>query len=126
MLAVPTSPISTHHRGRPGCQDEPGPATELEPLRAVPRHLQRPGRCQGRLLPAQYDASLKAACDDIDNHEGAAGQLYCTYDAALLADSDFTIGDLSTVDYFHPSLSGQAKMAEDAWRADVWGSRPPP
>ena len=75
---------------------------------------------------AQYDASLKAACDDIDNHEGAAGQLYCTYDAALLADSDFTIGDLSTVDYFHPSLSGQAKMAEDAWRADVWGSRPPP
>ncbi len=75
---------------------------------------------------SQYDDSLKSACDDIDAREGTTGALYCTYDAALLAESDFTIGDLSTVDYFHPSLSGQAKMGEDAWRADVWGSVPLP
>ena len=72
---------------------------------------------------AQYDASLKAACDDINAHEGTTGRLHCTYNAALLADSDFTIKNLSTVDYFHPSLSGQAKMAADAWRADIWASR---
>jgi lysophospholipase L1-like esterase len=71
---------------------------------------------------SQYDADLKAACDDIDANEAATGRLYCTYNAALLADSDFTIDDLSTVDYFHPSLSGQAKMAEDAWRAGIWRS----
>jgi lysophospholipase L1-like esterase len=71
---------------------------------------------------AQYDAGLKAACDDINAPEGTGGRLVCSYNAALLADSDFTIKDLSTVDYFHPSLSGQAKMAADAWRADVWAS----
>ena len=38
--------------------------------------------------------------------------------------SDFTIADLSTVDYFHPSLTGQAKMAEAAWAADVWHAVP--
>jgi lysophospholipase L1-like esterase len=73
---------------------------------------------------AQYNASLKGACDDIDSHEGTAGQLYCTYNAALLSESDFVLKDLSTVDYFHPSLTGQAKMAESAWKADVWASMP--
>lgn len=71
---------------------------------------------------AQYDAALKGVCDDIDANEGKTGRLTCVYNAALLADSDFTIDDLSSVDYFHPSLAGQAKMAEDAWAADVWGS----
>jgi lysophospholipase L1-like esterase len=74
---------------------------------------------------ARYNASLKAACDDIAAHEGTTGRLYCTYNAALLADSDFTIGDLSSADYFHPSLSGQAKMARNAWAADVWASAGP-
>jgi len=73
---------------------------------------------------ARYDASLKVACDDINTHGGTAGQIHCTYSEFWLADSDFTITDLSTVDYFHPSLSGQAKMAEDAWQADAWASRP--
>jgi lysophospholipase L1-like esterase len=71
---------------------------------------------------AQYDAGLKAACDDINAHEGVLGRLHCTYNAASLAESDFTIKDMSTVDYFHPSLSGQAKMAADAWKADIWAS----
>jgi lysophospholipase L1-like esterase len=74
---------------------------------------------------ARYNASLKAACDGIPAHEGTTGRLYCTYNAALLADSDFTIGDLSSADYFHPSLSGQAKMARNAWAADVWASATP-
>jgi len=76
-------------------------------------------------LLAQYDAALKGMCDDIDAKEGQAGKLYCTYNASLLAESDFTLKDLSTYDYFHPSLSGQAKMAEDAWKADVWASLKP-
>ena len=101
-------------------------------LLALPENLNRCAPYEGTSSPSalvsandylfQYDADLKAACDDIDANEGATGALYCTYNAALLADSDFTIDDLSTFDYFHPSLSGQAKMAEDAWRAGVWGS----
>jgi lysophospholipase L1-like esterase len=75
---------------------------------------------------ARYDASIKAICADIDAREGATGRLGCTYDASRTADSDFTIDDLSTYDFFHPSLSGQKKMAADAWQADVWASLPLP
>ena len=101
-------------------------------LLALPANLNRCAPYLGTSSPsalikandylAQYDAGIKAACDDIEANEAATGRLYCTYNVGLLADSDFTIDDLSTVDYFHPSLSGQAKMAEDAWRADVWAS----
>ncbi|MGD0248773.1 MAG: SGNH/GDSL hydrolase family protein, partial [Candidatus Limnocylindrales bacterium] len=72
---------------------------------------------------AEYDTSLEAVCDDINAHEARTGLLYCTYDAAALADSDFTIRDLSTWDCFHPSLSGQAKIAQNAWQADIWSKR---
>lgn len=83
-------------------------------------------RAEADSMLAQYDAALKGQCDDIDAKEGQTGALYCKYNVSLLADSDFTIKDLSTVDYFHPSLSGQAKMADDAWKADVWASLTPP
>jgi lysophospholipase L1-like esterase len=69
---------------------------------------------------SRYDAALEGACRDISAADSPSGKLYCTYNAALLADTDFRIADLSTVDYFHPSLSGQARMAADAWAADVW------
>jgi hypothetical protein len=65
-------------------------------------------------------------CRGITATDSPSGKLYCTYNATLLADTDFLIGDLSTVDYFHPSLSGQARMAADAWAADVWSSVPIP
>jgi lysophospholipase L1-like esterase len=68
----------------------------------------------------RYNAALKGVCRDIAASDSPSGKLYCTYNATLLADTDFLIADLSSVDYFHPSLSGQAKMAADAWAADVW------
>jgi lysophospholipase L1-like esterase len=105
-------------------------------LLALPRNLNRcvpylgkysaSAEIKANSYLAQYDAALKEACDGIDAHEASTGRLRCTYNAALLADSDFTIKDLSTVDYFHPSLSGQAKMAADGWRADVWATRTTP
>jgi lysophospholipase L1-like esterase len=73
-------------------------------------------------IRAQYNASLDTACEDINANGGPGGPLHCTYNEALLADSDFAIGDLSTYDFFHPSLTGQARMAADAWAADVWGT----
>ena len=77
---------------------------------------------QGNDYLAKYDASLQGACDGINAHTGTGGGIHCTYTPFWLADTDFTIGDLSTADYFHPSLSGQAKMAADAWQADVWAT----
>ena len=69
---------------------------------------------------ARYDAALEGACSAITATDSPSGKLYCTYNATLLADTDFRIADLSTVDFFHPSLSGQARMAANAWAADVW------
>jgi lysophospholipase L1-like esterase len=69
---------------------------------------------------AAYNAAIEAQCNQVNAATGPSATLRCTYDEALLSDRDFVIGDLSTVDYFHPSLSGQAKMAAAAWKADAW------
>jgi lysophospholipase L1-like esterase len=74
----------------------------------------------------QYDASLTQACEDISAAGAAGGKLYCMANESLLSTGDFTVADLSTVDYLHPSLSGQNRLADAAWAADVWGSLPMP
>jgi hypothetical protein len=75
---------------------------------------------------SQYEASLTQACDDIAAADAASGKLYCTTNESLLSMADFTIADLSTVDYLHPSLSGQNRLADAAWAAGAWGSLPLP
>jgi lysophospholipase L1-like esterase len=74
----------------------------------------------------QYDESLAQACEDVSAAGATNGMLYCTTNESLLSMRDFTIADLSTVDYLHPSLTGQHRIADAAWAADVWGSVPLP
>lgn len=81
---------------------------------------------QAEAAMAEYDAILLKACDAIQSTDGASGRLSCRTDQTLLSERDFKIGDLSTVDYFHPSLSGQARIAAAAWSATNWGSVPLP
>jgi lysophospholipase L1-like esterase len=73
-----------------------------------------------------YDASLTKVCDEIAATDAPTGKLYCTSSQSRLSMSDFTIADMGTIDYFHPSLTGQAKMADAAWAADVWSTAPLP
>ncbi len=73
-----------------------------------------------------YDASLARVCGEVATTDAATGKLFCTYNQSRLSLADFTIGDLSTVDYFHPSLTGQARIAAAAWAADVWSPVPLP
>ena len=75
---------------------------------------------------AGYNAILYKVCDEIQATDGLDGKLSCTHDEAALSERNFTIADLSTADYFHPSLSGQAKMAAAAWSAGFWSSLPIP
>jgi len=77
-------------------------------------------------LLANYDAILAQVCDEIEATDGPAGKLQCRSNEALLSEKNFVIKDLSTVDYFHPSLSGQAKMAASAWAAGYWANVPLP
>ena len=81
---------------------------------------------EARATLASYDSILVAVCSEIEATMGPANRLHCRSNPKSLAEHDFTIKDLSRVDYFHPSLSGQAKMAEAAWKAGYWSPVPLP
>jgi lysophospholipase L1-like esterase len=72
-----------------------------------------------------YDSMLQAGCTGMNTGAGMP-RVSCIYDPGLLSESDFVAKDLSTADYFHPSFTGQAKMAESAWLAGPWASVPLP
>jgi lysophospholipase L1-like esterase len=45
----------------------------------------------------------------------------CRFDGNALFNTAFTTGDITTRDYFHPSTSGQRKLAAVSWAAGFWG-----
>lgn len=79
--------------------------------------------CQSMLSPANTDAMrqevaqrevafnaiLARACD----HFGRI----CRHDDGAVYNHSFTAADVGTLDYFHPSARGQAKLADITWRA---------
>lgn len=81
---------------------------------------------QAETYLALYDSILEKVCGEVESAGTPSGTVSCTYDQARLSLDDFTIADMSTADYFHPSLKGQARIADAAWAADVWGSVPMP
>jgi hypothetical protein len=44
----------------------------------------------------------------------------CRWDNLATYNVQFTRSDVSTLDYFHPSVAGQAKLAATAWAAGYW------
>jgi lysophospholipase L1-like esterase len=79
---------------------------------------------QSTQMLADYDSVLTKVCDEIEAADGPSGKLHCRSDPLRLAEKDFVLADMSTVDYFHPSLTGQARMAEAAWQAGYWARLP--
>lgn len=61
----------------------------------------------------EYNVALAAAC---------AATANCRFDGAAVANYVFSAGDISTRDYFHPSISGQATLASLTWTASQFGS----
>ena len=45
----------------------------------------------------------------------------CRFDGGAVFNTAFAASDISTRDYFHPSLAGQAKLASVSWSAGYWG-----
>ncbi|HYN69533.1 MAG TPA: SGNH/GDSL hydrolase family protein [Candidatus Eisenbacteria bacterium] len=45
----------------------------------------------------------------------------CRSDNGAVFNTAFTAADVSTRDYFHPSLAGQAKLAAGTWAVSYWG-----
>jgi lysophospholipase L1-like esterase len=81
---------------------------------------------QSTQMLAQYESILVKVCTEVEAADGPSGALHCRSDPLRLAEKDFVLADLSTADYFHPSLTGQAKMAEAAWQAGYWARLPLP
>ena len=54
-----------------------------------------------------YNTALAELCAIAANN--------CRYDGGAVADTVFVAADISTRDYFHPSLAGQTKLASVTW-----------
>jgi lysophospholipase L1-like esterase len=48
--------------------------------------------------------------------------LQCRFDNNAVFNTAFSTADVSSRDYFHPSVSGQARLASVTWAASYWGS----
>ena len=85
------------------------------------------GICQSLLDPSRTDADRAAVAQRIDDLNAAlaleCGALTrCRYDGGAVHAYQFGEGDVSTLDYFHPSLSGQARLSSVTWAASWWSS----
>lgn len=58
----------------------------------------------------EYNNILKQLCASIEN---------CKFDNNRIFNTQFTVEDISEVDYFHPSLSGQQKLADSFWDSEM-------
>ena len=50
-----------------------------------------------------------------------AQYVQCRWDGYATYDTQFSASDISTVDYFHPSIQGQNRLAAVTWAASYWG-----
>src|SRR6266704_4440858 len=60
-----------------------------------------------------YNGVLADAC---------TGWSACRFDGLATYRYPFTADEVSALDYFHPDLKGQARLAEVTWRASFWAS----
>jgi hypothetical protein len=54
--------------------------------------------------------------------EVCTGWARCRFDDGRTYGFQFTRAMVSRLDYFHPSLRGQATLAAETWRVSWWGS----
>jgi lysophospholipase L1-like esterase len=83
------------------------------------------GICQSLLAPwrtAAGRATVRQRNIDFNTvlAEECARIARCLFDSNAVFHYSFTTGDVSKLDYFHPSLSGQAHLAEVTWAHSWW------
>jgi lysophospholipase L1-like esterase len=75
--------------------------------------VQRRARVAAR--NGELNAKLQAVCAEF-----AA----CLYDGGAVFNTVFSAADVATRDYFHPSVSGQKRLACVTWNASYWAPSP--
>jgi lysophospholipase L1-like esterase len=83
------------------------------------------GICQSMLSTSDTAAQRQAvvAQEQADNNALAtvcAGFAGCLWDGLAVYNFKFPASDLSTVDYFHPNITGQNAAASVSWSAGYW------
>jgi lysophospholipase L1-like esterase len=85
------------------------------------------GICQSMLSANNTEAQRQAvlahekALNTVLQQECAA-VVTCRFDGNATFDYAFQASDVSTLDYFHPSISGQASLARITWARSFWGA----
>jgi lysophospholipase L1-like esterase len=72
-----------------------------------------------------FNAALAQACEEVEVRDGRTGRLHCRHDGGLLFTTLIGADDISSLDGFHPSLAGQAKLADLAWLTGPWSATRP-
>jgi hypothetical protein len=83
--------------------------------------------CQSMLSASNTEAQRQAvlAQEEADNNALAnvcAQFTNCKWDNLVTFNYAFKTSDISTIDYFHPSVSGQNTLAGISWGASYWPS----
>jgi len=83
--------------------------------------------CQSLLSTANTDADRQAVLDREIAFNGILAQecglhANCRFDGGAVFNYSFTKSQVSKLDFFHPSLPGQAALAEVTWRSSWWSS----
>jgi lysophospholipase L1-like esterase len=83
------------------------------------------GICQSMLASTNTEADRQAVLsqEQADNNALAtvcAQFVNCKWDNLATFNYQFAASDVSTIDYFHPSISGQTHLAATTWGASFW------
>lgn len=81
------------------------------PTSTLTADVERRARVRQRVV--DYNAAIVEVC---------ALHALCRTDGGAVFATAFTTRDISTRDYFHPSVTGQKKLAAVTWAAGYWGS----
>jgi hypothetical protein len=83
------------------------------------------GVCPAMLSPYNTEADRQLVATREAEFNQVLAQVCATYancrwDGGAVYQYGFTASDVSTLDYFHPSLTGQAVLADTTWRSSWW------
>ena len=84
------------------------------------------GICQSMLASSNTEAQRQLVVTREQEFNAALAQVCgaaptCRWDGGATFRYAFQKSDISTIDYFHPSVSGQNKLAGVTWAASYWG-----
>ena len=80
-----------------------------KPTSTAPADVQRRAAVQQRVN--EFNAALQSVCGSTPK---------CRYDGGAVANYAFSKSEITTIDYFHPSLAGQKAFAALTWPTTQW------